>query len=386
MKMREKSFIRIFVIVSMFTIWISWDLTQAGKSLLTLYRSYRMEREFDSVTEATAKVGIARSDDVNLTHPTPIDNAAITYQTIEEMVRQAIDYAGGMDWIIQSGDMVLLKPNIVDPEPPGTGEVTDVRVIKALIKIIDEIDPGKIEIVVGEGSPREMDYELPYSSRTTPRWEKLWDTAGYQDLLTDPYLSEINFRFSNLNGSPPEDPWQDLVLVDVPGGGEAQPQGGQYYIHKDVLNADVFITVPVMKIHSPGITVALKNQIGIAPSTMYGFSKTAGVPQKDYKVKLVHKSQAPMYWTEKEIVDLCNLAQIKYTVVDAIACLEKKKAAIRSGGKITNLVRMNMIVAGPDPVAVDHVCLVMMWLVTRSAILKRPKTRKPNCGSDLMKP
>ncbi len=112
--------------------------------------------------------------------------------------------------------MVLLKPNIVDPEPPGSGEVTDVRVIKALVKIIDEISPGNIEIVIGEGSPREMDYELPYSSRTSPRWERLWDVAGYQELLTDPYLDGINFRLSNLNGSPPESPWDDLVLVDVP--------------------------------------------------------------------------------------------------------------------------------------------------------------------------
>ena len=46
--------------------------------------------------------------------------------------------------------MVLLKPNIVDPEPAGSGEVTDVRVIKALIRIINDIAPGKIEIVVGD--------------------------------------------------------------------------------------------------------------------------------------------------------------------------------------------------------------------------------------------
>ena len=68
----------------------------------------------------------------------------------------------------------------------------------------------------------------------------------------------------------------------------AYPQNGKYFIHKDVLNADVYITVPVMKIHTPGVTVALKNQIGLAPSTMYGFSKTAGVPQDGYSHKLWH--------------------------------------------------------------------------------------------------
>ena len=116
-----------------------------------------------------------------------------------------------------------------------------------------------------------------------------------------------------------------------------------------------------MKIHNPGITVALKNQIGLAPCTKYGFSKNAGVPQDGYQNRL-HTSGTHRYWTDKEIVDLSNLAQIKYVVVDAIACLEKKKSAERNNGVITNLVRMNSIVAGADPVAVDHVCSRLMGL------------------------
>jgi len=360
MKTLKRSTKLIFIIGLIF--WFIWDISQAGSYLISLYDSFRPASHYDSITSATTKVSIVRSDDADLTHPTSITDAAIDYPTIEDMIRKAIQLAGGFEWVIQEGDMVLLKPNIVDPEPPGTGEVTDVRVIKALIKIIDEISPGNIEIVVGEASPREMEYELPYSSRTSPRWEKLWDVAGYQDLLADTLLAGINFRLSNLNGSPPESPWDDLILVEIPEGGEASPQQSKYYIHKDVLNADVFITVPVMKIHDPGITVSLKNQIGIAPSTRYGFSKNKGVPQDNYQTKLTHTAEKPKYWTQKEIVDLCNLAQIKFSVVDAIACLEIKKSAMRSGDDITNLVRMNMIVAGADPVAVDHVCTRLMGM------------------------
>jgi uncharacterized protein (DUF362 family) len=361
MKNFKLSITKLMIVLGI-TVWLAWDFSQATDYFISLYKSFKSVSHYDSISSATAKVSIVRSDDMELENPTPVTDSEISYQTIEDMVRRAIQLAGGFEWVIQEGDMVLLKPNIVDPEPPGSGEVTDVRVIKALIKIIDEISPGKIEIVIGEGSPREMDYELPFSSRTSPRWEKLWDVAGYQDLLTDPYLENINFRLSNLNGSPPESPWDDLILVDIPGGGEASPQQGQYYIHKDVLNADVFITVPVMKIHDPGITVSLKNQVGIAPSTRYGFSKNSGVPQDNYQTKLTHTAERPKYWTQKEIVDLCQLAQIKYSVVDAIACLELKKEAIRDGDDITNLVRMNMIVAGADPVAVDHVCTRLMGM------------------------
>jgi hypothetical protein len=112
-----------------------------------------------------------------------------------------------------------------------------------------------------------------------------------------------------------------------------------------------------MKIHTPGLTVALKNQIGIAPSTKYGYPKTNGVDRNDRKVKLIHGT-----WTDKEIVDLSNLAGIDYVVVDAIACLELSKSAQRSGNTITNLVRMNSILAGPDPVAIDHVAARLMGL------------------------
>jgi uncharacterized protein (DUF362 family) len=363
MRDSRKLLLKIITSALILTVWFYWDFSQANKDS-PIYRSFKVANEFDDITSATAKVSIIRSDDSSLPDPISITDDSIHYAHIEQMVRRAVELAGGFQWLIESGNMVLLKPNIVDPEPPGTGEVTDVRVIKALVKIIDEIDPGNIEIVIGEGSPREMDYELPYAPHhSLPQWKKLWDIAGYQDLKTDPYLSGINFRLSNLNGSPPENPWQDLVLVEIPGGGVATPQGGKFYVHKDVLNADVFITVPVMKIHTTGITVALKNQIGVAPSTRYGFSKTQGVPQDNYQTKLIHEARRPKYWTDEEIVDLSTIADIDFVVVDAIACLESYKTAQRDNqGRITNLIRMNCIIAGSDPVAVDHVCTRLMEL------------------------
>ncbi|MBN1780551.1 DUF362 domain-containing protein [bacterium] len=361
--MNRKTMNKVIISGLALICWLYWDFSQAGKQETAFFRSHKMLADFDATTAATTKVSIVRSDDAALAHPVAIDDATIGYSEIEAMVRRAIDLAGGFDWVIKPGNRVLLKPNIVDPEPSGCGEITDVRVVKALIKIIDEISPGNMEIVVGEGSPRPMDYEMPYQSKfSSPCWVKLWDVSGYQDLLTDPYLAGINLRLSNLNGSPPENPWQDLVEVDVPGGGQALPQGGKYYIHQDVLNADVYITVPVMKIHDPGVTVALKNQIGLAPSTMYGYSKTAGVPQDSYRHRLIHTSDAPKYWTDKEIVDLCNIAQIRYAVVDAIACLETQKTAIWRSNGVANLVRLNTIVAGADPVAVDHVCTRLMGM------------------------
>ncbi len=371
MKKRKKTF-RVLLILILIMAWGVWDFSQSHKNdISALYKSYKYESEMDAVTSATTKVSIVRSDDTTLFDPIPVNDPSLDYEQIEEMVRRAIKLAGGL-YMVHPGDMVLIKPNIVDADPPGCGEETDPRVVKALIKIIDEIDPGNMEIVVGEGSPVPINYELAYDEYYGHAlWGKLWDVTGYQDLLNDPYLEGINFRFSNLNCHmpgpgwkegdpwPPDSAWKDLVLVDVPGGGQALPQKGKYWVHKDVLNADVFITVPVMKIHTPGMTCALKNQIGLAPSTVYGFWKQMGVPQNNYAYRLIHERQAPKWWTAKEIVDLDLIAGVDFCVVDATMCLERAKDLRWDK---SNQVRMNMIVAGADPVAVDHVCTRLMGM------------------------
>ncbi len=363
MKKREiKKRVSALLFCALASAAIYWDFTQAGKVLVT-EGVFRPESEFAAITGATTKVAIVPSDYETLPNPTPISNAQISYQQVEDMVREALQLQGGLQWLIKPGDKVLIKPNIVDPEPPGSGEVTDVRVVKALIKIIAQATNNQASIIIGEGSPREMDYELPYSSAASPDWQELWDVAGYQELLIDPDLQGIPFSLVNLNGSPPQNPWQDLVLVDVPGGGVAAPQGGKYWVHKEVLDADVFITCPVLKTHKAGLTCALKNQIGIAPSTKYGFPKTGGVPQDNYAFRLIHRADLPRDWVDEEIVDLCSIAEIDLVVVDAIAALEEGKEAIRDEqGNVTNLVRFNTIVAGIDPVAVDHVCAKIIGL------------------------
>ncbi len=354
--MLKRSSIVVFVCL---LLWFFFDFSTADKSFEAIYPSFVLNT-FDAITSATAKVAIVPSNDPELSDPVSRASRSIAYEHIEEMVKRSIELAGGFDWLISPGDMVLIKPNIVEVEPPGSGVVSDIRVIKALVKIIDEIDPGNMEIVIGEGSPAPVPAEMPYVEGSLRGWKKLWDIAGYQDLLQDADLKDINFRLSNLNGSPKENPWQDLV--EVTGDFQALPQNGKYFIHKDVLNADVYITVPVMKIHDMGLTCSLKNQIGLAACTKYGFWKTKGVPQNNHQTKLTHKIQAPKYWNAKEIVDLSQIAGIDFVVVDAIMCLEKQKYAIRSGKKITNQVRMNSIIAGADPVAVDHVCSRIMGL------------------------
>ncbi len=364
----SKKYRRYVIVAIAFMGWMWWDLSQAHNARVTAYHSFFPASESALKSPAATTVAIMRSDDPSLANPCPVTNEGITYATIEQMVRRAVDLSGGLEGVIRTGDTVLIKPNLVQADSSGSGGITDVRVVKALVFLVDSIAHGQITILVGDGSPRPFTTFEKATGTSQKPWNGLFEVPGYQHLKAEARGAGIDFHIINLNGNSDADPWPELDSVAIPGGGTAQPQGGMFFVHRDVLHADVYITVPVLKIHKDmGFTCALKNQIGIAPSTRYGFNKTAGVIQENRIHKLLHLSQAPYVWQDKEIVDFSTLARVKLAVVDAISCLESDKSPIFNGGGYSNLnivnrVKMNMIIAGYDPVAVDHVCARIIGL------------------------
>ena len=363
---------KFLLILILFSFWIWWDLSQAYDNKSIIYKSFVLNSEMKTAASPPATVSIVRSNDPAIGNPCSVTDEGISYTTIAQMVRRAVYLVDGtgLRSIIKSGDTVLIKPNIVQQDSSGSGGVTDIRVVKALVYMIDSIAHGHIKIIVGDGSPRPFTTFEKTAAPTTAAWTALFDVPGYQLLNTEVLAAGIDFRLSNLNGNSDTNPWPELDSVNVPGGGNAQPQGGHYYVHKDVTQrATVYITVPVLKIHNqPGYTGALKNQIGLAASSRYGFSKTSGVKQEGYYHKLLHLSQAPYQWQDKEIVDLCIIAKIKFAVVDAITCLQTEKSPEYNSTSdhisthIKNRVKMNTIIAGVDPVAVDNVCCRLIGL------------------------
>lgn len=340
-KLTTKKLILNGLLILAVGIFVYWDLHKSLKASVA-EGTFRPESEFGPPSSAITKVAIVPSDYSELNNPVSRGTDP-SIEQIEDMVRKAIELQGGLDWVVNPGDQVMIKPNIVEKNtPPGLGTNTDVRVVKALIKIIDEHTGGDVEIIVAEGIPRP-DYDDPTSTHSS------WEHSGYRDLLSDSYLSRINFSLFNLN-----QPYSDLVKVDLGSDGTAAPHDYEYYVHEKELEVDVFITVPVLKIHNTGITNALKNQIGTAPGAYYGYNKTKG---SAYYGGLVH-DVAQRRWTTEEIVDLSNIAGIDFVVVDAIMCLETYKTYSSSADQ----VRMNTIIAGTDPVAVDHVCSKLVGL------------------------
>ncbi len=318
---------------------VSWDIFVANLDIEP--GTFRYESEFDAITGATTDVSIVTSDYAELTDPVE-RTINPSFKQIEDMVGKAIELQGGFEWVIDKGDKVFIKVNLVGKDSPsGAGENTDVRVVKALVRHIHAYTEGDVEIHIAEGTARSND------DPTDPN--SVWGNSGYMDLLTDTLMTGINFSLLNINQS-----LEDMVEVDLGSEGTSAPQGTKYTVHRAQLEADVYIAVPVLKIHDTGITSALKLQIGSAPGCYYGYNKASGTTLCPTGI---HHSIDHRVWTTEAIVDLSNIADIDFVVVDAIMCLETKKTNANY-----NQVRFNTILAGADPVALDHVGAKLMGL------------------------
>jgi len=334
--------IKVIFIVTSISGLLAWDMAYNNKQTV-IEGSFRADSLFNFPSPRAQKVAVIASDNALLPNPAPVATSNLSYQQIKSMVKQAIDLIGGISAFIHEGDTVLIKPNIVGAKATGDGENTDIRVVKSIISIIYDTYQNKCKIYIGEGSAR---------SNATMGGEG-WIAAGYNKLSTDADLKGINFELVDLN----DEAAKGINLVYVPSKASlAYPQKGKYWIHKFLTSPNIkFINVPVLKMHEPGITNALKNQIGVAAGAKYGWNKVSGGPGG----KLIHHAEfTSVYnyksWQDEEIVDLCScINNFTLNVVDALLCLETQKTLMTGGA---NQVRLNTIIAGANPVAVDHVC------------------------------
>ncbi|MFK5856862.1 MAG: DUF362 domain-containing protein, partial [Bacteroidota bacterium] len=170
----------------------------------------------------------------------------INIEDIEAMVRQAIEMAGGIDNIIVNGDYVVLKPNLVGLPPTPTpeyvqvsGMATDWRVTKAVAKIVRELNPdGQIYIIESSAanSTREVLNYYNYTAENIPEVNQivaLEDSCGtFEDYGDDNLLTLL----------------LDDIIRLYPD--EQKPNlSPEFYINKIYNNADVVISIPVLKNH-----------------------------------------------------------------------------------------------------------------------------------------
>ena len=230
---------------------------------------------------------------------------------IDIAVRKAIELAGGLTDIVPRGGTVLIKPNLVDTQPPETGTTTDPRVCKSIAMMVRETGAKPI---IAESSSVGIDTE------------KAFETTGYAKLRDE------GFEVIDLKK-------EKTIKVAVPRGKSLK----EVPLPEIAVEADAIISVPRMKTHAQTmVTLALKNMKGLLTDT--------------YKRKF-HLD----FGLYQGVADLNTVVKPALSVVDGIIAQEGL------GPQSGTPIEMDLIIAGKDPVAVDAVTSVIMGFAPRES-------------------
>ncbi|MGI6465367.1 MAG: DUF362 domain-containing protein [Methanobacterium sp.] len=236
---------------------------------------------------------------------------------VQKAIKTCLDSLGGLKQFIQPGDRVLLKPNLLQAQPPEEYITTHPALVEAVINLVK--NAGGIP-QVGD-SPGGFDRNI----------EQYWRVTG---------LMEVCQRLD-----------VELVSFESSGSYSKQRNGHTYHIARPVLDADLLINLPKIKTHGlTTLTCAIKNLYGTIP----GFTK----------VEYHKQAPQPLQFAEK-VVDIYALNQPCLHIVDGVVGME---GVGPSAGKPREL---GMILVAEDGVALDSV-------ITRALgrdSLKIPTTR-----------
>jgi len=152
-----------------------------------------------------------------------------------EVTKRVVEKLGGIERFVKRGAKVVIKPNIGWNRTPEQGANTHPDVVSALVKLCKKA--GAREVVVIDNPVNQ--------------WNVTYITSGIKEAV------------EKANGimKPPAE-W---VTVNV--NGEILKEAE---VLKDVVECDVLIDVPVVKIHGGGVvTLAMKNFMGIVKDRGY---------------------------------------------------------------------------------------------------------------------
>lgn len=221
-------------------------------------------------------------------------------------VKEVINKVGGMQSFVKNGEKVFIKPNFVGPRSSSTGTTTDFAIIE---EVINEVrDVGGIPVLGESPGRREFDPNM------------VFEVLGVKD-----FAQKMNVKFVDLEK-------EGKTTVHVPNGIVFH----KLKIPKLIAESDVLISLPKMKTHNwTTVTIALKNLMGILP--------------------LAERMKAHFHGLAQGLVDINKAVKQNLVVVDGIIAMEGKGSPL-FGEK----VKLGVLVAGDNPVAVDRVCCYIM--------------------------
>jgi uncharacterized protein (DUF362 family) len=335
-------------------------------------------------------VGIAGSNDPELSKPSPLDSILSTEQ-VREIVWLALDRdtsSKSLLNIVTKDSWVVIKPNLVtcpvtmnDFHADGVEHwwlVTDLRVIKAVAEyLIMRIGPRRITIAEGPiwyssgGRLNKEGFEdgwhckwkefgnLSYTG-VADEFNRKQDVTQVDivDLNEDDAVYVTDFDpHGTVTGA-----FQDVRPGDPDGTSSTEwSKRKGIYLPRTIMERDVLITVPVLKTHSSaGVTLNMKNFVGCIHSQTYGDGNS--------KKKIHQGSQLGLV---RGIADLASAINPEYAVSEGFWATEQQHHGQNGVG-----LNHNVVVAGGDVVAAEAVSMMIMGYLPLDSDMLRMCSQK----------
>jgi uncharacterized protein (DUF362 family) len=149
-----------------------------------------------------------------------------------ELVTKAVNALGGMDNFVKRGSFVVIKPNLAWERRPEQAANTNPEIITTVIKLCQRAGAGRIVVV----------------DHTCDNARAAFEMNGANDAVRDAdarLYSADNRRM--------------YKEIDIPHGKVLKSAE----CIRDILEADVFINIPIAKVHGAStITASMKNMMG----------------------------------------------------------------------------------------------------------------------------
>ncbi len=251
---------------------------------------------------------------------------------IGKAVEEAIDLLGGTRTIANGKDTVMLKPNLVSTQVEAT---TKREVVRAIAEVMKRA--GK-EVSIGEGSAAAPKFNVIgqqiFRTRKRdildPMQQYVFDQLGYTELAKTLHVPLVNLHSA------------ELVEKKISGAFVFE----KLTIHKSLAEVDLLCSVPMMKTHQlAAVTLGMKNLIGVFPGTVYQ-------AVRGHMHDLT--SEVEPTGTAAAIVDMVRANNLGLVVVDGSTAMEG------NGPSNGSLVKMDVIIAGTNPLATDMVAASVM--------------------------
>ncbi|UCE53827.1 MAG: DUF362 domain-containing protein [Desulfobacterales bacterium] len=278
------------------------------------------------------------SDQIPVVSVVGVNNKWSEAKGIEYATTRAIELIGGINEVAKDKNRILLKPNLVNPNPSDT---TNPILIEALAKLMK--NSGK-EVYIGEAgaaSMRNIDTSIQGFVCRTKNTEILqaiqddiFKGTGYDDLSKRTGIPLVNLHVGNMVKMKVSD---NFVYKKI-------------YVHKAMSDVDLVCSVPMMKTHGLAtITLGLKNiGIGGYPGMIYGTVRSL-VHQEGIKLEATGTSAVT--------VDMVKANKLGLSVIDATTAMQGQGPSISHGG---TLVDLNLIIASKNALAADMVAANIM--------------------------